>query len=89
MVPKHSMAEAGEHNLQVAADEFKKIFEPKISKLKGGYLANVILIFNSWLKDIDKCDHDCNLTEHETVQLIKDYTTDHAWGAVWILLRYQ
>ena len=50
---KHSMKEAAEDSLQVAAQEFKKICEPKISKLKGGYSANAALICNSWIEDID------------------------------------
>ena len=54
---KHRMTELAEHSLQVAAQEFKKIHKPKISNLKGGYLANATLIFNSWLKDIDMCVH--------------------------------
>ena len=28
------------------------------------------------------CVQDCNLTEHEAVQLVKDYTAEHAHGAV-------
>ena len=28
------------------------------------------------------CVSDCNLTEHEAVQLVKDYTAEHACGAV-------
>ena len=79
---KHSMTEAAEHSLEVAAQEFKKIREPKIAKLKVGYSANTALIFNSWLKGIDMCVQDCNLTEHEAVQLVKDYTIEHAHGAV-------
>ena len=43
------------HSLQLVAEEFRKIREPKISKLKGGYLANAMLVFNSWLKDIKMC----------------------------------
>ena len=35
------------------AEEFWKICKPKIQKLKGRYSANVMLIFNSWLKDIE------------------------------------
>ena len=79
---KHSMTEAAEHSLEVAAQEFKRICEPKISKLKGGYLANAALIFNSWLKGIDKCVQDCNLTKLEAVQLVKDNTIEHAHGVV-------
>ena len=40
MALKHSMAGTAEHSLQVTAKEFKKIQEPKILKLKGGYSAN-------------------------------------------------
>ena len=79
---KHSMTEAAEHSLEVAVQEFKKIWEPKIAKWKGGYLANAVLIFNSWIKDIDKCVQDNNLTEHEAVLLVKDYMSEHACGAV-------
>ena len=40
------------HSLQLMAEEFRKICEPKIQKLKGGYSANAMLVFNSWLEDI-------------------------------------
>ena len=43
------------HSLQLAVEEFKKIREPKISKLKEGYLANAMLVFHSWLKDTKMC----------------------------------
>ena len=68
---KHSITEAAEHSLQVAVQEFKKIWEPKILKLKVGYSASATLIFNSWIKDIDMCVWDHILTEHEAVQLVK------------------
>ena len=35
-----------------------------------------------WLKDIDMCVQDHNLTEHKVVQLVKDYTAEHTHGAV-------
>ena len=79
---KHSMTEVAEHSLQVAVQEFRKIHEPKISKLKGGYSANATLIFSGWLNNIDMCVWDCNLTEHEAVQLVKENITEHAFGAV-------
>ena len=66
----------------MVVQEFKQIHEPKISKSKGGYLANAALIFNSWLKDIDMCVWDCKLTEHKVVQLVNDYMTEHGHGAV-------
>ena len=33
-------------------------------------------------KIIDMCVCDRNITDHETVQLVKDFTTEHAVGAV-------
>ena len=71
-----------EHSLQVMAEEFQKINKPKISKLKVGYSANATLLFNSWLKDIGMCIFDCSLMDHQTVQLLKDFTTEHTCGAV-------
>ena len=56
--------------------------EPKISKLKGGYSANAMLVFNSWLKDIKMCIQEWKLSNLEAVQLIKDFTSDNARGAV-------
>ena len=35
------------HSLQLVAEDFRKIHKPKIQKLKGGYLANTMLAFNS------------------------------------------
>ena len=44
-----------EISFHVASCKFKKMQEPKISKLKGGYSSSAGLIFQSWLKDI--CVH--------------------------------
>ena len=70
------------HSLQLVAEEFRKIREPKISKLKGGNLANAMLVFNSWLKDIKTCIQEWRLSNMEAVQLINNYTSESAWGAV-------
>ena len=43
------------HSLQLTAEDFRKICKPKIQKLKGRYSANAMLVFNSWLKDIEMC----------------------------------
>ena len=48
-------ASMASHSLQLAAEEFRKICKPRIQKLKGGYSANAMLVFNSWLKDIEMC----------------------------------
>ena len=38
------------HSLQLATKEFQKIRELKISNLKGGYLANAMMVLNPGLK---------------------------------------
>ena len=71
-----------DHSLRLVAEEFRKIREPKISKLKGGYSANAMLVFNFWLKDIKMCIQEGRLSNMEAVQLIKDYTSEIVRGAV-------
>ena len=75
-------ASIASHSLQLAAEEFRKIRKPKIQKLKGGYSANAMLVFNSWLKDIEMCVRERKLTNMEAIQLVKDYTAEGARGAV-------
>ena len=70
------------HSLQLTAKEFRKICEPKIQKLKGRYSASAMLVFNSWLKDVEMCRREWKLTNMEVVQLVKDYTTEGARGAI-------
>ena len=56
--------------------------EPKIGKLKGGYSSSARLIFQSWLKDIHVYVEDRRLTQREAIQLVKDFTAEHAWDEV-------
>ena len=51
--------------LQLVAEENRKICKPKIQKLKGRYSANAMLVFNSWLKDIEMCMKEWKLTNME------------------------
>ena len=71
-----------EIGLQPATQEFHKMWEPKISKLKGGYISSARLVFQSWLKDICVHVEDRRLTQREVMQLVKDFTTKHAWDEV-------
>ena len=50
------------YDMQMAVQEFCKLHEPKISKLKGGYSATANLIFQSWLKDIRVHVEDWNMS---------------------------
>ena len=66
----------------MAVQEFCKLHKPKINKLKGGYSATANLIFQSWLKDIRVHVEDRNLTQREAMQLVKDFTAEHACNEV-------
>ena len=43
---------APRYEMKMAAQDFHKLHEPEITKLKDGYSATANLIFQSWLKDI-------------------------------------
>ena len=68
--------------MQMAAQVFHKMHEPKINKLKCGYSATVNLIFQSWLKVIRVHVEDQNLMEREAMQLVKDFTAECAHNEV-------
>ena len=70
------------HSLQLMAEELRKICKPQIQKLKGRYAASTMLVFNSWLKDMEMCVREWKLTNMEAVQLVKDYTMESVRGAV-------
>ena len=67
------------HSLQVAAIEYQKLREPKVAKLKGGYSSDASLVFQFWLKDIWVYVLEHHLSQQETIQSVKDYTSKHAW----------
>ena len=56
-----------EINFHVAACKFRKMWEPKISMLKGGYSSSAGLFFQSWLKDIHIHVEDRKLTQREAI----------------------
>ena len=68
--------------MQMAVQEFHKMCELKINKLKGGYSAMANLIFQLWLKDIRVHVEDQNLKERQAMQLVKDFTAEHACNEV-------
>ena len=41
-----------------------------------------MLVFNSWLKDMEMCVREQKLPNFETAQLVKDYTTENARSVV-------
>ena len=70
------------YEMKMVAQEFCKMHEPKINKLKGGYSATANLIFQLWLKDIKVHVKDWNLTAREAIQLVKDFTAERAHNEV-------
>ena len=61
-----------------ASKEFRKMREPMITKLRGGYSADTELMFHSWKSDILAHVVDRELDNKATIQLIKEQTLDNA-----------
>ena len=60
-----------------ASKEFQHMWEPKITKFKGGYLADTELIFWSWQVDILSHIQDQELDKKSAIQLIKEQTLEN------------
>ena len=66
-----------------AYKEFCHMHKPKITKLKGGYLADVELVFRSWCADNLVHIQDHELDNKSAIHLIlKDQMQDSAWHEV-------
>ena len=61
-----------------ATQEFHKMHEPKIKKLKAGYSSNAALIFQSCPKDKAINIEDCQLLQTEAIQLINHFSIQWA-----------
>ena len=61
-----------------ASKEFRRMREPKITKLRGGYSADAELVFRSWRVDILANIQDRELDNKAAIQLIKEQTLDNA-----------
>ena len=61
-----------------ASKEFRRMHEPQITKLRGGYFANAKLMFRSWKSDILAHINDRELDNKSAIQLIKEQTLDNA-----------
>ena len=60
-----------------ASKEFRHMQEPKITKLCGGYSADVELVFWYWQADILANIQDRELDNKAAIQLIKEQTLDN------------
>ena len=79
--PQDAAAIAAEVSAVAAAQaskEFCQMRDPKITKFKGGYLADAELTFRSWCVDIMTHIQDRELDNKAPIQLIKDMTQENA-----------
>ena len=60
--------------MQMLASEFKRMREPKIQKFRGGTSSGTLLVFKSWMQDIECAIKDRNLNNNEALQLIKEFS---------------
>ena len=60
--------------MQTLASEFKRMREPKIQKFRGGTSSGALLVFKSWMQDIERAIKDRNLNNDEALQLIKEFS---------------
>ena len=66
------------NTMSAVALEFKKMREPKLTKLKGGITSGASLFFNSWVKDVRAVILERSMSNAESLQLVKDYTEGKA-----------
>ena len=72
---EETIAESVLHNtMQTLASEFKETCKPKIQKFRGGTSSSALLVFKSWMQDIECAIKDRNLNNEEALQLIKEFS---------------
>ena len=72
---EETIVESVLHNtMQTLALEFKQTHEPKIQKFRGGTSSGALLVFKSWMQDIECAIKDRNLNNEEALQLIKEFS---------------
>ena len=63
-----------QNTMQTLASEFKRTLEPKIQKFRGGTSSGALLMFKSWMQDIECAIKDRNLNNDKALQLIKEFS---------------
>ena len=72
---EETLVESVLHNtMQMLASEFKRTREPKIQKFRGGTSSGALLVFKSWMQDIECAIKDRNLNNEEALQLVKEFS---------------
>ena len=75
-VPKEeTIVESVLHNtMQMLALEFKRTRETKIQRFRGGTSSGTLLVFKSWMQDIECAIKDRNLNNDKALQLVKEFS---------------
>ena len=72
--PEEVATAAVNSTVHAVASELRKMKEPKLAKLKGGYTTEANLFFQSWAKDVQAIFIDRQMSDNEALQLIKEHT---------------
>ena len=56
------------------ASEFKCSREPKVQKFREGTSSGALLVFKSWMQDIECTIKDRNLSTEEVIRLVKEFS---------------
>ena len=72
--PEEVAAAAVNSTVHAVASELRKMKDPKLAKLKGGYTTEANLFFQSWAKDVQAIVIDRQMSDSEALQLIKEHT---------------
>ena len=72
--PEEVATAAVNSTVHAMASELRKMKEPKLAKLKGGYTTEANLFFQSWAKDVQAIVIDRQMSDNEALQLIKEHT---------------
>ena len=67
-----------QNTMQTLASEFKRSREPKIQKFRGGTSTGALLVFKSWMQDIECTIKDRNLSTDEAIRLVKEFSEGSA-----------
>ena len=72
--PEEVATAAVNSTIHVVANEFRKMKEPKLAKLKGGYTTEANLFFQSWAKEVQAIVIDRQMSDSEALQLVKEHS---------------
>ena len=67
-----------QNTMQTLASKFKRSREPKIQKFQGGTSSKALLVFKSWMQDIECTIKDRNLNTEEAIWLVKEFSEGSA-----------